>query len=151
MSTKRYKTERRLDSETIVMLNAQREAFWQQFGRDPGPDDPLFFDPEAPVPRPIDRTEVDEALLELLAAFDEPGEFSPGVKAGNAGGVRALHRNQHDVAEAVAVEACGDTQERRERVALARVECLGQSLDGGVGQGSYLLALHGLSSFGLRV
>jgi len=66
MPTKRHKTERRLDSETIAMLNAQREAFRQKFGRDPGPDDPLFFDPEAPVPRPIDRTEVDEALLEAL-------------------------------------------------------------------------------------
>jgi hypothetical protein len=34
-------------------LEAQRAAFTAKFGREPGPHDPIFFDPDADVPRPI--------------------------------------------------------------------------------------------------
>lgn len=33
-------------------LEGQRERFREKFGRDPGPEDPVFFDPDALESRP---------------------------------------------------------------------------------------------------
>jgi len=33
-------------------LNEQRKKFIEKFGREPCPDDPLFFDPDADTPQP---------------------------------------------------------------------------------------------------
>jgi hypothetical protein len=33
-----------------AILDAQRRQFVEQFGREPGPDDPIFFDPDFHVP-----------------------------------------------------------------------------------------------------
>lgn len=47
-------------SRTITMtpeleevFEEQRKAFTERFGREPGPDDPLFFDPDASTPQLI--------------------------------------------------------------------------------------------------
>jgi hypothetical protein len=42
-------------------LLEQRKAFIEKFGREPGPGDPVFFDPDKDVPTPIgaDRLEAD--------------------------------------------------------------------------------------------
>jgi hypothetical protein len=42
-------------------LLEQRKAFIDKFGREPGADDPVFFDPDKDVPTPIgpDRTNAD--------------------------------------------------------------------------------------------
>ena len=37
-------------------LRDQRRAFRKKFGRDPGPDDPLFFDPDASGDTPVQIT-----------------------------------------------------------------------------------------------
>jgi hypothetical protein len=42
--------EREVSRET---LEALRRDFRERFGRDPGPDDPVFFDPTAEEPRPL--------------------------------------------------------------------------------------------------
>jgi hypothetical protein len=34
-------------------LEAMRRTFVEKFGREPGPDDPVMFDPEAPGPEPV--------------------------------------------------------------------------------------------------
>ena len=51
-------------------LLEQRKAFVDQFGREPGPEDSVFFDPDKEVPTPIDpgRMEAD-----LRKAFREAG------------------------------------------------------------------------------
>jgi len=49
----------RLDRRQVEILERQREAFRAKFGRDPGPDDPVFFDAKADTPRPLD----DESLV----------------------------------------------------------------------------------------
>ena len=36
-----------LSGDPTDILREQREAFRKKFGRDPGPNDPIFFDPEA--------------------------------------------------------------------------------------------------------
>jgi hypothetical protein len=45
-------------------LQKQLESFRRKFGRDPGPNDPVFFDPDADEPRPVDNMKVKAAMLE---------------------------------------------------------------------------------------
>ena len=41
----------KLNDELSEALQSQFDAFKQKFGREPGPDDPIFFDPDADQPR----------------------------------------------------------------------------------------------------
>jgi hypothetical protein len=43
-------------------LLEQRKAFIDKFGREPGPDDPVFFDPDKDVPTSIDPARFDADL-----------------------------------------------------------------------------------------
>lgn len=43
----------RMTPEVHDMLLPQWEAFRKKFGRDPGPGDPFFFDPNADKPTPM--------------------------------------------------------------------------------------------------
>ena len=50
MKVKKQKRPKRavpLSDETVTILEQQLEKFRQKFGRDPGPDDPVFFYTEA--------------------------------------------------------------------------------------------------------
>lgn len=38
------------------LMERQARRFREKFGRDPGPKDPIFFDPDADEPRPRDPT-----------------------------------------------------------------------------------------------
>lgn len=51
-------------------LADQMQAFRARFGRDPGPGDPLLFDPDADVPTPLDE---DQVIEELVAAGHRAG------------------------------------------------------------------------------
>ena len=53
-------------------LLEQRAAFRAKFGRDPGPSDPIFFDPDAdtPVPMKAGRMEADLAEAMQRAGID---------------------------------------------------------------------------------
>lgn len=50
------------------ILEKQREAFRAKFGREPGPDDPIFFDPEADEPRSFDDAKVSRAMVSAMEA-----------------------------------------------------------------------------------
>lgn len=50
-------------------LEAQQQAFREKFGRDMGPDDPIFFDPEADEPRPMSEAQ----MSRLQAVWEEFG------------------------------------------------------------------------------
>ncbi len=56
----------RLDAELLPELEEQLEAFRRKFGRDPGSADPVFFDPDADQPRPIDGARLDAAITQAL-------------------------------------------------------------------------------------
>jgi site-specific recombinase XerD len=43
-----------LSDEALKVMEQQLEKFRQKFGRDPGPDDPVFFDAEADMPQLVD-------------------------------------------------------------------------------------------------
>lgn len=49
------------------ILEHQREDFRKKFGRDPGPGDPIFFDPDADEPRPIDPEKLERDMIEIMA------------------------------------------------------------------------------------
>lgn len=41
-----------------ALLEEHRQAFREKFGREPGPGDPVFFDPDADEPRRLDPVKV---------------------------------------------------------------------------------------------
>jgi hypothetical protein len=47
-------------------LEEQLRAFRAKFGRDPGPDDPLFFDPDADEPRALNRVAVEAGMVDAM-------------------------------------------------------------------------------------
>jgi hypothetical protein len=49
------------------VLARQLLAFKEKFGRDPGPSDPIFFDPDADAPHPIDPGKVHREVRDLMA------------------------------------------------------------------------------------
>ena len=47
-------------------LLEQRKAFIEKFGREPGPEDPVFFDPDKDLPTPIDPARFDADLEKAI-------------------------------------------------------------------------------------
>ncbi|OZF26033.1 hypothetical protein CH295_25685 [Rhodococcus sp. 14-2483-1-2] len=66
-------------AEMNEALNQQRKAFQDKFGRDFGPNDPLFFDPDADTPQEISEetllADVDSLIDKALAAGENPAYF----------------------------------------------------------------------------
>ena len=52
----------KVSPETIAIFQVQLELFRKKFSRDPGPEDPVFFDPACDVPTPILKAQLKEAL-----------------------------------------------------------------------------------------
>ena len=73
MRKKRQKRPLRLDPEAVDILEKQRLAFRQKFGRDPGPGDPVFFDPDADEPRPFSEQQIGQMDALLLQAMQQTG------------------------------------------------------------------------------
>jgi hypothetical protein len=62
-----------LNQETTDALRGQMEAFKKKFGREPGPDDPLLFDPDAATPQPYPEEKLKQEMATALrmAGIDE--------------------------------------------------------------------------------
>lgn len=60
----------RLDAATTEIFRSQFRLFEEKFGRPPGPEDPLFFDPEATEPRRLAPDGIRESTTSLLQAAD---------------------------------------------------------------------------------
>lgn len=58
----------RMDADGEAMLQAQTAAFEAKFGRPPGPEDPVFFDPDADTPQPIPLARMEAASTAMLVA-----------------------------------------------------------------------------------
>ena len=58
----------RVDPDQAAMLEAQVRRFEEKFGRPPGPDDPLFFDPDADEPQPVSLTGLETETVGMLEA-----------------------------------------------------------------------------------
>ena len=46
----------------------QRELFREKFGRDWGPDDPIFFDPDADTPTPMSVKQVSDEIVQAMVS-----------------------------------------------------------------------------------
>ena len=58
----------RMDRDQAAALEAQCRRFEEKFGRPPGPDDPLFFDPGADHPQPVSLPGLETATVGMLEA-----------------------------------------------------------------------------------
>ena len=58
----------KLDPESMDMMQQQLQAFREKFGREPGPDDPIFFDPDADTPQPFRLEKFLEESTEAMVA-----------------------------------------------------------------------------------
>ena len=54
----------KMDKELYEAIRQQLESFREKFGREPGPDDPLFFDPDCDVPIPLSESKLRKELSE---------------------------------------------------------------------------------------
>lgn len=83
------------DRELRTAMDAQREAFRDKFGRDPGPDDPIFFDPDADEPRPLTDAQVEAGFEDMAAAAVAAGLDPAYVLAWQEIGYIVTEENQH--------------------------------------------------------
>jgi len=56
-----------LDAESQTAMRAQFEAFRKKFGREIGPADPVFFDPDSDTPKPIPEDLIRRQMAEAMA------------------------------------------------------------------------------------
>ncbi len=67
----------KLSARLIRGLDQQRRDFKKKFGREPGPSDPLFFDPDADTPQQLTEQQVNDGIRDaaLAAGLDPARAF----------------------------------------------------------------------------
>ena len=63
-----------MSDQAAAALRKQIARFREKFGRDPGPEDPGFFDPETDTPTPMKLDEVEREVLQALVTAGIPPE-----------------------------------------------------------------------------
>lgn len=84
-----------MDEELRAGLESQRLAFRDKFGREPGPEDPLLFDPDADEPKPLSPEAWDAALTDLTENIDQTGVDPAFIYASREVGYIVTEDNQH--------------------------------------------------------
>jgi hypothetical protein len=64
-----------ITERTQEILENQRLRFREKFGRDPGPSDPVFFDPDAPDPVPMSAVMVEAETIEAMRKAGTPPQI----------------------------------------------------------------------------
>lgn len=72
---KRARTRVVMSADVRDELEGQRQAFRMKFGRDPGPGDPVFFDPDEDEPTQISSVKFDADVLEAMRKAEMPPQF----------------------------------------------------------------------------
>jgi hypothetical protein len=67
--------EIRLRPEVIEEFQTQRKLFIEKFGREPGPYDPIFFDPTKDEPQPMDDHAVRAQIVKAMGQADIAPEY----------------------------------------------------------------------------
>lgn len=70
------------------LLRQQRVRFQEQFGRPPGAEDPVFFDPVQDEPVPLRGAQLEQALASMLSVLEltpenarlAAGDFNAGLR-----------------------------------------------------------------------
>jgi hypothetical protein len=74
---------------------AQRRAFVDKFGREPGPGDPLVFDPASDTPREISEEAMLADIDSLIERAHQAGQNTAYLKAWKDTGFLVTESNQH--------------------------------------------------------
>ena len=56
-------------------VRQQRKDFIAKFGREPGPDDPLIFDPDSDTPTPYPEEKMRREMVAAMAKAGTPGHL----------------------------------------------------------------------------
>jgi hypothetical protein len=86
--------------ETAEIIAQQKKLFREQFGREPGPHDPLFFDPGVATPQFLSDESTDEIWKSLLQAAGDSGIDPAIVYAMNKTGRIVTETNVHFLTDA---------------------------------------------------
>jgi hypothetical protein len=62
----REKREIPLGPEAMQAIQSQLQMFREKFGRDPEPEEPIFFDPDSPVPKPFNVDDFTARMVKLM-------------------------------------------------------------------------------------
>jgi hypothetical protein len=89
-----------INQETAEIIVQQKKLFREQFGHEPGPDDPLFFDPSIAVPQFLSDESTDEIWKSLLQAAGDSGIDPAIVYAMNKTGRIVTETNVHFLTDA---------------------------------------------------
>ena len=82
----------RMTPEMMQLLDEQREAFKKRFGREPRPEDPIFYDEDADEPTPMPQDQIHALILNALIRADSRPEL---VYAFQKTGRLVTESNQH--------------------------------------------------------
>jgi len=74
----------------------RKQHFIEKFGREPGPEDPVFFDPDSDKPQEISEEQIDSMMNEALSAA---GVDPAVVYAYNKTGLLVSEENLHLMSE----------------------------------------------------
>jgi hypothetical protein len=85
-----------MSPELSDVFQEQRKAFVAKFGREPGPGDPILFDPNADTPQPINEEMVRREMNEAMKAAGIRDEL---IYAYNKTGYVVTSENQHLIPE----------------------------------------------------
>jgi len=89
-----------INRETAEIIAQQKKLFREQFGRDPGPEDPLFFDPGVATPQLRSGESADEVWSSLLRAAGDSGIDPALVYAMNKTGRIVTQQNMRFLTDA---------------------------------------------------
>lgn len=84
-----------INHETAEIIAQRKKLFREQFGREPGPDDPLFFESSVTVPQFLSDESTDEIWKSLLQAVGGSGIDPAIVYAMNKTGRIVTETNVH--------------------------------------------------------
>jgi hypothetical protein len=66
----------KLHPRAVEALERQLERFRKKFGREPGPNDPVFFDPDCNVPTPLSEAKIEAKVLEAMLEAGTSPEYA---------------------------------------------------------------------------
>ena len=84
-----------LNAEAQRAIQEQLRKFREKFGRDAGPEDPIFFDPDADTPQPISKAGLDEMTGQILSAAGKAAVRPELIYAMKKTGRIVTESNQH--------------------------------------------------------
>ena len=84
-----------LSAEAQRAIQEQLRKFREKFGRETGPEDPIFFDPDADTPQPISKAGLDEMTGQILSAAGKAAVRPELIYAMKKTGRIVTESNQH--------------------------------------------------------